>query len=103
MTLHLPPLRAVVEAAQKTDLNDPLHFAIPTLKELEAQVRRRSVGSTIADICLDLGITPSFCDGKTWSEILDILMHFGANLAEYFGVQRRRRETFQAERGPVPS
>ena len=40
-----------------------MHFAIPALKELEAQVRRRSVGRTITDICMDLGVTASACEG----------------------------------------
>ena len=87
---------------QKADLDDPLHFSIPTLKELESQVRRHSVGRTIAEICLDLGVTASFCEGETWDEILQALMHFGANLAQFFGVQQRRRETFQVERDKRP-
>ena len=86
--------------AKKTDPDDPLHFAIPTLKELEAQVRRRSVGLTIAEICLDLGVT--VCDGETWDDILQALTHFGANLAQFFGVRQRRRETFQDERDKRP-
>ena len=68
------------------------------MKELEAQVRRWSVGRTIAEICLDLGVTPSICDGATWSEILETLMHFGADLATFFGVKQRRQETFLKER-----
>jgi hypothetical protein len=88
--------------SKKTDPYDPLHFSLPTLKEIEAQVRRHSVGRTIAEICMDLGVTPSGCEGATWNDILEALMHFGANLAEYFGVQQRRRETFQAERDKRP-
>jgi hypothetical protein len=84
----------------KTDPDDPLHFSVPTLKELESQVRRRSVGRTIAEICLDLGVT--VCDGETWDEILQALTQFGANLARFFGAQQRRRETFQDERDKRP-
>jgi hypothetical protein len=87
---------------EKTDPDDPLHFAMPTLKELESQIRRRPVGHTIADICMDLGVTAAFCDGETWDEILHALMQFGANLAEFFGVQQRRRKTFQDERDKRP-
>ena len=87
---------------QKTDPDDPLHFSIPTLKELESQIRRRPVGHTIADICMDLGVTAAFCDGETWDEILHALMQFGANLAEFFGVQQRRRKAFQDERDKRP-
>jgi hypothetical protein len=88
--------------SKKTDPDDPLHFSIPTLKELESEVRRRSVGRTIADICLDLGVTPTLCEGATWDEILQALTHFGANLEQFFGTQQRRRVTFQEERDKRP-
>ncbi len=84
------------------DPDDPLHFAIPTLKELESQVRRRSVGRTIADICMDLGVTPAFCDGAFWNEVYEALLHFGANLEQFYGVQSHRREAFQLERDKRP-
>lgn len=97
-------LRAPVQRTRRAvrDPHDPLHFAIPTLRELESQVRRHSVGHTIAEICLDLGVTPTFCSGETWDEILQALMRFGADLAHFFGVQQRRRETFQRERDKRP-
>ena len=96
------PSQPRAKSAQNTDPDDPLHFSMPTLKELEFQVRRRSVSHTIAEICMDLGVTPSFCAGETWSEILEALMHFGANIAQFFATQQRRRETFQAERDKRP-
>jgi len=101
-------LRAPVQPGAKkpnrpaTDLDDPLHFAIPTMKQLESEVRRRSVGRTIADICLDLGIVVSLCEGETWDDILQVLTHFGANLEEFFAAQKHRRETFQDERDKRP-
>ncbi len=100
LDLKLPAPAQPRPKAKKTDPYDPLHFAIPTLKELESQVRRRSVGRTIAEICLDFGIT--VCDGETWDDILQALTHFGANLAQFFGVRNRRRETFQEERDKRP-
>ena len=93
-----PPPQPRAKPAKKIDPNDPLHFAIPTMQELEAQVRRRSVGRTIAEICMDLGVVATFCEGATWNDILEALMHFGANLAEFFGTQQHRRETFERER-----
>jgi hypothetical protein len=103
LELKLPvPSQPRAKPGQKTGPDDPMHFAMPTLKELEFQVRRRSVGRTIAEICMDLGITPSGCDGETWSEILEALMHFGANIEQFFATQQRRRETFQEEREKRP-
>ena len=87
---------------QKADPYDPMHFSMPTMKELEARIRRQPVGQTIAEICMDLGVTPSGCDGPTWAEILQILMQFGADLEQFFGVRDRRRNTFQQERDKRP-
>ena len=102
LDLKLPTPSQSHPKPKKTDPDDPLHFAVPTLKELESQIRRRSVGRTIADICMDLGVTVSLCDGETWDDILQALTHFGANLAEFFSTQQRRRETFQDERDKRP-
>ena len=102
MEMKLRPSRETPRRVRKTDPDDPLHFSMPTLKELESQVRRRSIGRTIAEICMDLGVAASFCEGATWSEILEALMRFGANLEEFFGTQKRRREAFVRERDRHP-
>jgi len=97
MKLRRPGARPRLKPVHKIDPTDPMHFSMPTTKELESQVRRQPVGQTIAEICLDLGVTPSGCDGATWSEILQILMQFGADLEEFFDVCNRRRKIFQQE------
>ena len=103
LELNLPvPSQPRAKHGKKADPNDPMHFSIPTLKKLESQVRRRNVGRTIAEICMDLGVIASFCAGATWNDILDALMHFGADLEQFFGIQNRRRETFQEERDKRP-
>lgn len=84
------------------DPDDPRHFSMPTLKELESQVRRRPVGQTLAEICLDLGVSPSFCEGETWNDILQALTHFGAKLAWFFDIPLRRRKFFLKERERRP-
>jgi len=92
------PDRVRSKRARKIDPDAAVHFAMPTLQELESQVRRRAVGRTIAEICLDLGVTAGLCHGATWSDILQSLMHFGADLAKFFATQQRRRQSFDAER-----
>ncbi|MEI7711369.1 MAG: hypothetical protein WCI94_08045 [Rhodospirillales bacterium] len=84
------------------DPDDPVHFAMPTLKELEAQVRRRSIGRTVADICLDLGLNPSVCDGGLWNDILETVTQFGGNFQHYCAVRTRRSEAFERERAKRP-
>ena len=84
------------------DPNDPFNFAIPSLKELEAQVRRRSVGRTVTEICLDLGISPASCDGAFWHEIYLAISNFGGSFHQFHEVQTQRREAFQKERDKRP-
>ncbi|MEI7710188.1 MAG: hypothetical protein WCI94_02060 [Rhodospirillales bacterium] len=84
------------------DPDSPAHFYMPTLKELEAQVRRRSVGRTIAEICLDLGIGPTTCDGGFWLELYRTLAHFGGNFEHVFTTQERRKTAFEKERSKLP-
>jgi hypothetical protein len=85
-----------------TDPDDPLNFVMPTMKELEAQVRSRPIGRTITDICLDLGINPSICDGRFWNEIYEALWYFGGSFEQLHNVRERRREAFQKERDKLP-
>ena len=84
------------------DPNDPLHFYIPTLEELEAQVRRRSIGRTIAEVCLDLGVSPASFDGAFWHDVYLAISNFGGDFHQFHEVQTRRREAFQTERAKRP-
>ena len=77
--------------------DDPMHFAMPTLQELESQVRRRSVGRTISDICMDLGIDAIACDGAFWQDLYRVLITFGGKHEDIFNTQERRRKAFLRE------
>ena len=88
---------------KKTNPDDPLHFCMPTLKELESQVRRRSIGRTIAEICMDLGVTPSTCEGAFWNEFYLTLVDFGGKFQEFFEVRERREAAFKKERDKRPA
>lgn len=76
--------------------DDPELF-MPTLKELEAQIRRRPIGRTIVDICLDLGITPGFCTGQGWNRLLECIHFFGGSLNKMRLVRQHRRAAFLKE------
>ena len=93
-----PAPRAKADRTPRIDPDDPVHFSMPTLKELEAQVRSRPVGQTIAEICMDLGISANVCDGAFWAEIYRAMAHFGGRFETFFGVQERRRKAFKKER-----
>ncbi len=103
MEMKLRPSRETPRRVRKTDPDDPLHFSMPTLKELESQVRRRSIGRTIAEICMDLGVTPSSCDGAFWNRFYLTLINFGGKFEDFFEVQERRKAAFKKERDKRPS
>ena len=80
------------------DPGDPDAFRLPNPEELAAEVRRRSVGRTIAYICMDLGIAPGLCDGDFWNRVEKTLRRYGGSLGRLYQVRARREETFQRER-----
>jgi len=98
LAIKLRPPAEPRTRAKKINPDDPLHFYMPTLKELESQVRRRSIGRTVAEICMDLGVTPSSCEGGFWHEFYLILLEFGGKFEHFFDVQERRKADFQKER-----
>ena len=62
--------RAEARLARRIARDRPLTFAtLPSMEEIEAEVRRSPLGRTIALICRDLGISPSLCDGAFWGRI----------------------------------
>jgi hypothetical protein len=86
-----PPRRALAD------------FHTPTLEELERQVRRRPLGRTIADICLDLAVVPGFCTGPFWNELFDAIHWHGGSLGTMLRERYHREQAFhrQQDRSPV--
>ena len=76
--------------------NDPELF-MPTLEELEAQVRRRPLGRTLVDICLDLAVVPGFCTGPFWNELFDSIRLRGGSIATLMQEKIRREKAFCKE------
>ena len=76
--------------------DDP-ELYMPTLEELDRQVRRRPIGRTIQDICLDLGVVPGFCEAAFSNVLYDIVRLFGGNYAELMQKRIDRREAFAKE------
>jgi hypothetical protein len=83
--------------------NDPELF-MPTLEELERQVRRRPIGRTVYDICLDLAVVPMFCHSAFWNELFDIMNWFGGGraVAQLMTEKTRRRAAFANEQDRNP-
>jgi hypothetical protein len=78
--------------------NDPELF-MPTLEELERQVRRRSFGRTIGEICLDLAVMPSLCTSAFWNGIFELMHYFGGDsvVVTVMREKTRRVESFILE------
>jgi hypothetical protein len=76
--------------------DDPELF-LPTPEELDRQVRRRAVGHTIAQICRDLAVVPSFCTAVFWSDIFQVMHYFGGNVATLMREKARREQAFARE------
>ena len=82
--------------------DDPELF-MPTLQELIAQVRRRPIGRSIVDICLDLAVMPGICAGPFWND-LHMLIHFlGGNLPTLIQERMRRERAFEQEQDRRPT
>ena len=68
--------------------------SLPTLAQLEAEIRRRGVGATLTDICRDLGISPSLCQGNFWSALMSYIMWCRGNLPSLVKDLRRQADAF---------
>jgi hypothetical protein len=75
---------------------------MPTLADLERQARRRPIGRTIQDICLDLAVVPGFCHGAFWNELFDIMTWFGGSIDKLMRRKARRREAFAQQQDRRP-
>ncbi|HTI82430.1 MAG TPA: hypothetical protein VL614_18415 [Acetobacteraceae bacterium] len=75
---------------------------MPTLEDLERQARRRPIGRTILDICLDLAVVPGFCHGQFWNELFDIMNHFGGSVDQLMRQKSRRQQAFSNEQDRKP-
>ena len=76
--------------------NDPELF-MPTLEELEAQVRRRPLGRTLVEICLDLAVVPGFCTGAFWNEVFNSIRWHGGSIGTLMLTKGRREKAFCRE------
>ena len=87
---------AAARRSRPAGWNDPELF-MPTLEELEAQVRRRPIGRTLVEICLDLAVVPGFCTGAFWNELFDSIRLHGGSIATLMQEKTRREELFSKE------
>jgi hypothetical protein len=97
------PIEAPV-AQESTD--EPSHFShrrplwldtLPSLAELEKEVRRRPVGRTITAICLDLGVSPTLCAGWFWDRLFQAMTDYRGSVVSVMQTLRRREKQFDKD------
>jgi hypothetical protein len=91
---------AAHKAAKRPSLppgSDNPELFMPTLEELERQVRRRAVGRTITDICSDLAVVPGLCTPAFWNGLFEIMHYFGGSVETLMREKTHREQAFIQE------
>jgi hypothetical protein len=70
---------------------------MPTLEDLERQIRRQPIGRVFSDICLDLAVVPGFCHPAFWNALFEIMTYFGSSVNKVMQEKTRRRAAFGNE------
>jgi hypothetical protein len=95
------PRPALRRTRRHPGCNDP-EFFMPTLEELDRQVRRRPIGHTIAAICLDLAVVPDFCNSRFWNKLLEVMYCFGGGVVTVMKEKHRRAQVFADQQARIP-
>jgi hypothetical protein len=102
---HRPPREprpAAPKHAPRTPRPDPSRWDDlvypPTLEEIEARVRRRPIGRTIVDICLDLAVMPGLCERVFGSELFDAIHFHRGRISRWMTEKQKRWKAFGYER-----
>ena len=63
---------------------------LPTEQEIAEEIRRRSIGAVIVDICHDLGIVPGDLPSLFWDELNGAVLRYGGSMLMFLKDVRRR-------------
>jgi hypothetical protein len=96
-----PARRHTVRLSRPAGWDDPELF-MPTLQDLERQARRRPIGRTIHDICLDLAVVPGFCHSQFWNSLFDIMTWFNGSVVGLMQQKARRQRAFVQQQDRKP-
>jgi hypothetical protein len=95
--------RSGPDAAGRAGAEEPLSFdTLPSMAQLEAEVRRRPIGQSIVEICRDLGVSPSLCDGSFWHRVFMAIHCYRGSLGNVVLEMRRRETRFDKEHWKYP-
>ena len=83
---------------RRTVEEEPLTFDnMPSMAEIEKEVRRRPFGRTVADICRDLGISPALCLGPFWTMLFDAIHFYRGSVGNLVRDMRQREKQLDRE------
>ena len=83
---------------------EPLTLAnLPSMAQIEAEVRRQPHGRTIANICRDLGIAPTLCHYMFWNQLFEAMRCYRGSHSNLIGEMRLREKRLDAEQWMHPN
>src|SRR5579859_835538 len=99
----LPQRPRAARACRPAFRDDPALY-MPTVEELERQIRRLPIGRVFLAIALDLAVVPAFCHPELWNALFDIMNWFGGGQAvsQLMREKSRRRAAFEKEQDRNP-
>ena len=86
------PKRSRSRTSPSPDWNDNPQLHMPTEEELVRQIRRRSVGRVLAEICLDLAVVPGLCSSDFWYDLFEIMYYTPGKGVVILMQEKHRRE-----------
>ncbi|HUN41223.1 MAG TPA: hypothetical protein VMU81_13115 [Acetobacteraceae bacterium] len=93
-----PPSRPAPHRGRRDAPEPPLTLDnLPSMRQVEAEVRRRPIGRTLVAICNDLGVAPLLCSNLMWQRLYDAFALYRGSFSTWYGEMRRRRTRFIAK------
>jgi hypothetical protein len=87
--------RMIAERAEHNAPIDP--GRLPTMQQIEAEVRSRPIGRTVADICRDLGVIPAFCTRDFWDAVMLALACYDGSMLNLLDDMQDASDRFSEE------
>jgi hypothetical protein len=103
-TAEVPPgQQPAARPARRAGPEEPLTLdTMPSMAQLEAEVRRRPIGQSIVEICRDLGIAPTLCEGAFWNQVFMAIRCYRGSVSNLMLEMRRREKQLDKEHWKYP-
>jgi len=93
--------RLAAERAEHDAPIDPNH--LPTLEDMDAEIRDRPIGLTIAHIRRDLGIVAGLCTRSFWDAVTEAVICYESSALKCSDDMQHKPELFQREQKDDPA